>query len=106
MWLERIVRGDIFGNAVTELGGSAAVGMWVMNTKLNPLGDAHVLNGKKYYVTGSMYCDWVRVHASNPQGETLGCVVPTDRSGVILDGDWDGIGQCPQILMALPIKYV
>ncbi len=93
MWLERIVRGDIFGNAVTEIGGSAAVGTWIMKTTLTPSGDGHVLNGRKYYVTGSLYCDWVRVHASNPDGGTVICIVPTDREGVILDDDWDGIGQ-------------
>jgi alkylation response protein AidB-like acyl-CoA dehydrogenase len=64
-----------------------------MNTTLTPSGDGHILHGKKYYVTGSMYCDWVRVHASNPDGGTVICVVPTDRAGVILNDDWDGIGQ-------------
>ena len=92
-WLERVVAGDIFGNAVTELGGSAAVGTWVMQTKLTPSDYGYVLNGKKYYVTGSLFSDWVAVQASSPEGEIVVSVVPTDRAGVVLDDDWDGIGQ-------------
>lgn len=92
-WLERIVAGDIFGNAVTELGGSAAVGTWIMQTKLLPKGDGFVLNGKKYYVTGSLYSDWVSVQASNENDEVVASVVPTNREGVVLEDDWDGIGQ-------------
>lgn len=92
-WLERIVAGDIFGNAVTELGGSAAIGTWIMQTKLTPQGDGFVLNGKKYYVTGSLYSDWVSVQASNEKDEVVASVIPTNREGVVLEEDWDGIGQ-------------
>jgi alkylation response protein AidB-like acyl-CoA dehydrogenase len=92
-WLERIAAGDIFGNAVTELGGSAAVGTWVMQTKLLAKGDGFVLNGKKYYVTGSLYSDWISVQASNEKDEVVASVIPTNREGVTLEDDWDGIGQ-------------
>ena len=92
-WLERIVAGDIFGNAVTELGGSAAIGTWVMQTKLTPTDGGFVLNGTKYYVTGSLYSDWVSVQASTPEGGVVASVIPCDRAGVILEDDWDGIGQ-------------
>ncbi len=92
-WLERIVAGDIFGNAVTEIGGSAAVGAFVLQTQLTPKGDGYVLNGTKYYCTGSLYSDWVRVIASNPEGELASAVIPTDRDGVDMKDDWDGIGQ-------------
>jgi len=92
-WLERIAAGDIFGNAVTELGGSAAVGTWVLQTKLLAKGDGFVLNGKKYYVTGSLYSDWISVQASNEKDEVVASVIPTNREGVTLEDDWDGIGQ-------------
>lgn len=81
-WLERVVAGDIFGNAVTELGGSAAVGTWIMQTHLTPTDGGFVLDGKKYYVTGSLYSDWVSVQASTPEGTTAVVVIPTDRAGV------------------------
>ena len=92
-WMERIVAGDIFGNAVTEIGTPDPIGSWIMQTHLTPKGDGFVLDGKKYYVTGSLYSDWVSVQASTPEGEVVASVVPTDREGVILEDDWDGIGQ-------------
>jgi len=92
-WIKRVVSGDIFGNAITELGGSAAVGTFVLQTQLAPTGDGYVLNGTKYYCTGSLYSDWVSVVASTPEGELASAVIPTDRAGVVLEDDWDGIGQ-------------
>jgi alkylation response protein AidB-like acyl-CoA dehydrogenase len=93
LWIGRIVRGDIFGNAVTELGGSAAIGAYIMNTQLNSAGDEFVLNGTKYYCTGSLYSDWVSVLASTPEGKLASAVIPIGRAGVTLKDDWDGIGQ-------------
>lgn len=92
-WLSRVVQGDIFGNAVTELGGSAAVGSFVLQTQLTPKGNGHVLCGKKYYCTGSLYSDWVSVMASTPEGALASAVIPINRAGMILEDDWDGIGQ-------------
>ncbi len=92
-WLERAARGDIFGNAVTEIGGSKSVGSFGVETQLTPKGDGFVMNGRKYYCTGSMYSDWVSVVTSMPDGDLASAVVPTDRDGVTFDDDWDGIGQ-------------
>lgn len=92
-WIEKIVNGAIFGNAVSELGGSAAVGSWIFETKLIPRGDGFVLNGTKYYVTGSLYSDWINVIASTPEGKLAAAIIPADRAGVTLEDDWDGIGQ-------------
>lgn len=92
-WMERIVRGDIFGNAITEVGGKASVGSFVLQTQLVPGGDGYVLNGTKYYVTGSLYSDWISVVASTPEGKLASAVIPVDRAGVTLKDDWDGMGQ-------------
>jgi alkylation response protein AidB-like acyl-CoA dehydrogenase len=93
-WLARVVAGEIFGNAITEIGGGAAVGTWVFETKLTPSDNGHVLNGKKYYCTGSRYSDWVFVYASTPSGGSACALVPITREGVSFEpDDWDGIGQ-------------
>ena len=92
-WIEKIVNGAIFGNAVSELGGSAAVGSWLFTTTLTPGGERWVLNGTKYYVTGSLYSDWIMVFACDPQGKVVSVIIPAKRAGVTLDDDWDGIGQ-------------
>lgn len=92
-WLAKIVDGEIFGNAMSEIGGGAAIGSWLFNTQLTPTEQGHVLNGKKYYCTGSLYCDWVNVYACTPEGTVVSAVIPVGRAGFVLEDDWDGIGQ-------------
>lgn len=92
-WLARIVAGDIFGNAMSELGGSAAVGSWQFETRLSASGDGLRLNGTKYYCTGSLYSDWVNVFACREDGTAVSAVIPVGREGFVLEDDWDGIGQ-------------
>lgn len=92
-WLGRIAAGDLFGNATSELGGSAAVGTWNFETKLLREDDGYVLRGRKFYCTGSLYCDWVSVLASDADDQLVAAVLPIDREGFVLEDDWDGIGQ-------------
>jgi len=92
-WLERIVAGEIIGNAMTEIGSKDPAGSFVLHTRLEPDGDGYRLNGTKFFCTGSLYSDWVWVLASTPEGEQTAVVVPTNREGVTLEDDWVGIGQ-------------
>ncbi len=92
-WLARIVAGELFGNAMSELGGSDAVGSWAFRTTLKPEGDDYVLDGDKYYCTGTLFSDWVNVFAVLPDGQLASACIPVSRSGVELVDDWDGIGQ-------------
>jgi alkylation response protein AidB-like acyl-CoA dehydrogenase len=94
-WLVEVARGAIFGNATTELGsgGSADFGAPALRTRLTPAGGDYVLNGTKYYCTGSLYSDWVAVIAADGDNKVAMAVVPADRDGVRLEDDWDGIGQ-------------
>ncbi len=92
-WLAKIVNGEIFGNAMSEIGGGAAVGSWLFNTTLTPTANGHELNGKKYYCTGSLYSDWINVYACTPEGTAVSAVIPFGREGFVLEDDWDGIGQ-------------
>ncbi len=92
-WVARAVAGEIFGNAITEMGGGAAVGTWAFTTTLLPSGDGYVLDGKKYYCTGSRYSDWVMVWAAGADGVATTAIVPINREGVEFADDWDGMGQ-------------
>jgi len=92
-WLERAVAGEIFGNAVTEIGSEDPIGSYVLQTRLDPVDDGYVLNGTKYFCTGSLFSDWVLVLASTPEGDLASVLVPCDREGVTLEDDWDGVGQ-------------
>ena len=81
----------IFGGAHSER-GSRAVGESVFDTTLVDRGDHFVLNGAKFYTTGTLFSDYVDVTANH--GTTrISVVIPTDREGVQIIDDWDGFGQ-------------
>lgn len=92
-WLRKVSEGKIFGNAFSEK-GSLAVGSLVFNTRLlpDPAG-GFVLNGEKYYSTGTLFSDYLTVAATTDHDSVASVIVPTDRDGVRLVDDWDGFGQ-------------
>ncbi|MCW3017230.1 MAG: Acyl-CoA dehydrogenase, type 2, C-terminal domain [Solirubrobacterales bacterium] len=76
-WLDEIVRGAIFGNAASEVGGKRPVGEFVLDTRLARAGHQWRLDGTqwrldgtKYYSTGSRFSDWVVVYASTDDEPT------------------------------------
>jgi alkylation response protein AidB-like acyl-CoA dehydrogenase len=90
--IELALRGDIVGNASTEL-GPTTVGEFTWKTRLTRDGNGFRLNGTKYFTTGTLYADHSEVLASDPDGATVIVLVPTDRAGVTVLDDWDGMGQ-------------
>jgi len=86
------LRGALVGNASTEI-GATTVGEFTWQTRLRRDGDGFRLNGRKYFTTGTLYADYAEVLASDPNGATVIALVPTDRSGVTVLDDWDGMGQ-------------
>lgn len=92
VWLKKVAEGGIIGNAFTEL-SSNNVGTLSFETSLAPEGDHYRLSGTKYFSTGTLYADSVVVMASTPAGKTASAQIPTDREGIIIEDDWDGIGQ-------------
>lgn len=92
-WLDRVVNGEIFSNAMSEPGDSAAVGSWAFQTRLTPDGAGYRLHGTKFYCTGTLFSDWTNVFAVLTNGELASACIPVNRAGVELADDWDGIGQ-------------
>ncbi|MGX9427191.1 MULTISPECIES: acyl-CoA dehydrogenase family protein [Bradyrhizobium] len=92
-WQKAVAGGAIIGLATTEL-ESPKVGDITPNTTLTPdeNGD-FLLNGTKYYSTGTLYSDYVLVRAADPSGATGATIIPVKREGVELIDDWDGLGQ-------------
>lgn len=88
-WLRKIGAGTLVGNAITEP-GVGAVDRY--RTRLTRRGDDWVLDGTKYYSTGSLYADHILV-AADRDGERLGILVDADADGVRQHDDWDGFGQ-------------
>lgn len=90
-WAREAVRGRLVGNASSEVGNG---GLWDTRTSVGPdLDDRWVLNGTKYYSTGSIFADWISVGAVRDDGERVTLPVRTDAHGVELRDDWDGFGQ-------------
>lgn len=88
-WLRAVVGGTLVGNAITEPGVGAADRY---RTTVTADGDGWVVNGTKYYSTGSMYADHILV-AADSDGDRVSVLVDADAPGVIQHDDWDGFGQ-------------
>jgi alkylation response protein AidB-like acyl-CoA dehydrogenase len=93
-WLERFVAGEIVGNAWSEV-GSGALG--VSGTVVTERDGGYVVNGRKFYTTGSIYADWTDATARlvvEGQADTeVTVLVRTEQPGVAIADDWDGFGQ-------------
>lgn len=88
-WFQRVMAGDIFGNAGWERGGPNGE----VRARLTREGDHYRANGTKSYSTGALFADWVSTAVLDADGEVVSVVVPRDREGLVLLDDWDGAGQ-------------
>lgn len=88
-WLRRIGEGAIVGNASSERSGNLR---GATGATLRRSGDRLVLNGTKYYSTGSLFSDWISVAVAEG-GRRLTALVPRDAPGVELVDDYGGFGQ-------------
>ena len=53
-----------------------------------------VVNGSKYYSTGSLFSDWIDLYAQRDDtGADVIAAIRTDQPGVRQSDDWDGFGQ-------------
>lgn len=88
--LKELREGAIFGGAHTEIGTKKAGDI---ATQLSVTREGWRLSGRKYYTTGTAFSDWVTVTAMNPTGQLVRVLLPTDRKGITIRDDWDGMGQ-------------
>jgi alkylation response protein AidB-like acyl-CoA dehydrogenase len=91
-WQKAVADGAIIGLAATEL-ETPKVGDVKPNTTLTPDGDDYLLNGSKYYSTGTLYSDFVLVRTADTSGANAATLIPVKREGIELIDDWDGLGQ-------------
>lgn len=90
-WFARFVAGQLVGNAWTEV-GNVAIGD--LATRLRQKNGRWVVNGRKYYSTGSIFADWVDLLARrDDDGTDVIAAVSTHQPGVRQFDDWDGFGQ-------------
>jgi alkylation response protein AidB-like acyl-CoA dehydrogenase len=91
-WQKAVADGAIIGLATTEL-ETPKVGDVKPNTTLTPDGENYLLNGTKYYSTGTLYSDYVLVRVADISGATGATLISVKREGIELIDDWDGLGQ-------------
>ena len=91
LWLKRIAQGEIVGSAWSE-GGKESIYEFKTNLSKNPQGQT-VLNGQKFYTTGSLYADWIDVGISDLNGQSASILIPRHAEGVEIIDDWNGFGQ-------------
>jgi len=93
IWFERFVQGDIVGNAWTEI-GKVEIG----DVKTRITAEEHtgnlLVNGRKYYSTGTIYADWIDLFAlDETTDQHVIAAVSTVSKGVQVLDDWNGFGQ-------------
>ncbi|MGO8095807.1 acyl-CoA dehydrogenase family protein [Rhizobium leguminosarum] len=52
-----------------------------------------IVNGTRPFSSGYHVADYIQVSWENPHGERLTAAIPTERAGIVIEDDWDGIGQ-------------
>lgn len=86
-----VLGGKRFGNALSERGSKTAHDFRIAFTPQQDGG--YLLDGTKYYSTGSLFAHWIPVYANDPQGRLHAAWVPADARGVMVIDDWNGMGQ-------------
>lgn len=64
-----------------------------LNTRLDIENGNYILQGEKFYSTGSSFADWLAVKAIHPEGHVVLVILPAKAEGVEVIDNWDGFGQ-------------
>ncbi|MHC8314776.1 acyl-CoA dehydrogenase family protein [Pseudomonas sp. LB3P31] len=91
---DRLVRdvlaGKRFGNALAEVGGK---NKFALKTRVERRADGKlILNGSKFYSTGSYLAEWISLTAASDDGGA-GVLLNRHAPGLTLVDDWDAFGQ-------------
>jgi alkylation response protein AidB-like acyl-CoA dehydrogenase len=86
-WLPKVVEGELFGAAMSER--TEATGG---NTAISREDDHWVLEGTKYYSTGTIFSDWIAAAVLDGE-DRVSIAFPANLDGVTREDDWDGFGQ-------------
>ncbi|ENX39038.1 SfnB family sulfur acquisition oxidoreductase [Acinetobacter courvalinii] len=64
-----------------------------IQTTLTLQNDQYLLNGEKFYSTGTSFADWLAIRALHPDGYTVLTIIDRHAAGVEVINDWNGFGQ-------------
>lgn len=88
--IEDILQGKRFGNALAEVGGKNKF-EHATRVEKTPEGK-YVLNGSKFYSTGSYLAEWISLTAGSDTGP-VGLLLNRNTPGLTLVDDWFAFGQ-------------
>lgn len=92
LWFQRFAQGEIAGNAWTEI-GTVEIGDVATRVTETQQGQL-VVNGQKYYATGTLFADWIDLFAlDETTGQHVIAAVSAQAAGIQAADDWDGFGQ-------------
>jgi len=86
-WLPKVVDGKLIGYAMAERTETTGTSATIVRD-----GEDWILNGKKYYSTGTIYADWIVASVVDGE-ERVSVAFPATLEGVTRLDDWDGFGQ-------------
>lgn len=86
-WFPKVVDGALIGYAMAELTSVTGTSATIVRD-----GEHWLLNGKKYYSTGTIYADWIVASVRDGE-ERVSVALPATLPGVTRLDDWDGFGQ-------------
>ncbi len=89
-WFARVLRGERFGNALSEVGTRD---VHDYRTTLTREGGRLRLDGRKFYSTGALFAHTVAALAKDEDGRLVFALVDPATPGLSLLDDWSGIGQ-------------
>ncbi|MHA3982335.1 SfnB family sulfur acquisition oxidoreductase [Acinetobacter venetianus] len=64
-----------------------------IQTTLSLENGQYLLNGEKFYSTGTSFADWLAIRVLHPDGYTVLAIVDRHATGVEVINDWNGFGQ-------------
>jgi SfnB family sulfur acquisition oxidoreductase len=89
-FFERVLAGERIANALAEASGKFATDH---ATTILPTQDGYVVNGRKFYCTGSLFGHWIAAVGNSADGKRTIALVPRDTKGLSVIDDWSGFGQ-------------
>jgi alkylation response protein AidB-like acyl-CoA dehydrogenase len=85
-----VAAGKRLGHAAAEVGGKHKFD--TRTTATRNADGKWVVNGAKFYATGSYLAEWISSGAKTEEGQ-IGFLVHRDTPGLVLDDDWHSFGQ-------------
>jgi SfnB family sulfur acquisition oxidoreductase len=89
-YYDRVLQGERFGNALSEV-GTKTVGEY--NTRVAHENGTFLVTGRKFYSTGALFAHWIPVVARDDRDYLVAAFVDRGSPGLEIVDDWDSFGQ-------------